>query len=78
MESLQDIMGGRDYSPPSEVEAIQDYIQRRYKSKCRIHVQDTKITISVRSAALANTLRLEQNRLIEACSLDKQLHIRIG
>ena len=78
MDSLQDILGGRDFTPPSEIETVQEYVQRRYKSKCRVQLQRGKVIINVRSASLAQTLRLDQQRLIEACNLTAPPIIRIG
>ncbi len=78
MESLQDILGSRDFVPPSEIELIQNYIQRRYKAKCKVYVRKVDIIISVHSSALAGTLRMEQKRLVEECRIEKKLIIRIG
>lgn len=78
MDSLQDIMGSRDYSPPDEIEVIKDYVLRRYKSKCQVYLQRDKVVLRVKSSALANTLRLEQKRLVEACNIEKPLVVQIG
>lgn len=76
MDSLQEILGKRDYSPPDEVEAIRGYIERRYKSKCYIKLQRDALIVSVRSSALAATLQLERQRMIETCNITKKLVIR--
>lgn len=76
MNSLQDILGSRDFTPPTEIEMIQDFVLRRYKSKCRVQVQQNAIVLIVSNSALASTIRLEQQRLIEACKLNKRLVIR--
>jgi hypothetical protein len=78
MESLQDILGSRDFVPPTEIELIQSYIERRYKAKCRVQVKKNGIIICVRSSALAGTLRMEQQRLVEDCQITKKIIIRIG
>ena len=77
MESLQDILGSRDFVPPTEIELIQSYVLRRYKSKCYVQVRKNDVVIGVRSSALAGTLRMEQQRLIEECKITKKLIIRI-
>lgn len=71
-------MGSKDFSPPDEIERIKDYVLRRYKAKCRVQVRKHDIVIGVRSSALAGTLRMEQQRLIEECQLNKKLIFRIG
>jgi hypothetical protein len=32
MDSLQEILGKKDFTPPDEVAAIKEFISRRYKS----------------------------------------------
>jgi hypothetical protein len=78
MDSLQEILGKRDFTPPDEMAAIREYISRRYKANSYVRIQRDAIIVSVRGSALASTLRLEQNRLIEECNIKKRLVIRIG
>lgn len=75
---MQDILGKRDFTPPDEIASVKEYIQRRYKSSSRVRVERGVIIVRVPSSALAATLQLEQNRLIEACNLNKKLVIRNG
>jgi hypothetical protein len=35
MDSLQDIMGNKNFTPPDEINVIKDYIKRRYNSPSR-------------------------------------------
>lgn len=78
MDSLQKILGSRDFKPPSEIELIREYVRRRYKAPCHVQLQRNSIIVSVKSASLASTLRLDQQNLIEACKLTKRLVVRIG
>jgi hypothetical protein len=79
MESLQEILGRKQLSPPDDMALIKDYVSRRYKSKCFVKVQRGTLVVSVQSAALAATLQLERQRMIKACGLgDKKLVIRNG
>jgi ribulose 1,5-bisphosphate synthetase/thiazole synthase len=78
MDSLQDILGKKDFTPPDEISSVKEFIMRRYKSPSRVRVERDVIIVQVPSSALAATLQLEQNRLIEACSLTKKLIIRNG
>ena len=78
MDSLQEILGKRDFTPPDEIASVKEYIQRRYKSTSRVRVERDVIIIRVPSGGLAATLQLEQRRLIEACNLRKKLVIRTG
>ena len=78
VESLQDILGSRDFTPPNEMQAVKDYIFRRYKAKCYIRIEREIMTLSVASSALAGTLQMEKNRLIETCNIRHRLIIRTG
>ena len=78
MDSLQDILGKKDFTPPDEIASVKEYILRRYKSPSRVRVEHEVIIVRVPSSALAATLQLEQRRLIEACNLKKKLIIRTG
>ena len=78
MDSLQDILGLKNFAAPDEVTAVKDYVMRRYKSDCSVQVQRDALILKVPNSSLASTVRLEQNRLIEACHLKKRLVIRWG
>lgn len=78
MDSLQDILGKKNFTPPDEIASVKDYITRRYNSSSRVRVERDVVIVRVPSSALAATLQLEQNRLIEACRITKKLIIRSG
>jgi hypothetical protein len=78
MDSLQDILGKRDFTPPDEVAAVKEFITRRYHSPSRVRVERNALIVRVPSSALAATLQLEQRRMIEACRITKKLIIRTG
>jgi hypothetical protein len=78
MDSLQDILGKRDFSPPDEIAAVKEFITRRYKSPSLVRVERDVLIVRVPSSALAATLQLERRRMIEACRITKKLIIRTG
>jgi hypothetical protein len=78
MDSLQDILGKKDFTPPDEITSVKEFIQRRYNSPSRVRIEREVLIIRVPSGALAATLQLEQRRLIEACRITKKLIIRTG
>ena len=78
MDSLQDILGTKQFQAPDEIKAIKDYIWRKYKSGSRIRIEKDVIVVAVINSALAATLQLERPKLIEACGLKKRLVIRTG
>jgi hypothetical protein len=78
VDSLQDIMGHKSFTPPNEIEAIKEYIKRRYSSPARVKVERSAIIVSVPSSTLAATIYLERQSLIEQCRLKQRLVIRSG
>jgi hypothetical protein len=79
MESIADLLGKKDFKPPDEVALIKDYVKRKYNSPCSVKLQGGNLVLSVRNSALAGTIQLEKQKLIEACQInDKKLIIRTG
>lgn len=78
MQSLSDIMGNKDFGVPPEVTEIKTYIQRHFKSDVNITVQTTTIVITVKSAALAGSIRPHLHKLTKLLNTQKKLIIRIG
>ncbi|MBI5906513.1 hypothetical protein HY857_00470 [Candidatus Saccharibacteria bacterium] len=78
MDSIQEILGNKDFTPPSEITTIRAYIERRYKSKSYVKLQRDAVIISVRDSALAATIHLERQSLLDACGITKRLVIRTG
>lgn len=78
MDSLQDILGKKDFTPPDEITSVKEFITRRYNSPSQVRVERDVLIVRLPSSALAATLQLEQNRMIEACRITKKLIIRYG
>ncbi len=79
MDSIGEVLGKRDFAPPNEIALIREYINRRYQSKCYIKMHSGSVIVAVQSSALAGTLHLERQALIDTCGIrDKKLIIRTG
>ena len=78
MQSLQDILGKKDFTPPDEIASVKEFIQRRYHSPSRVRVERDVLIVRVPSSALAATLQLEQRTMIETCRITRKLIIRNG
>lgn len=79
MDSIGDVLGQKKFAPPDEIALIKDYVKRRYNSPCAVKLQGGNLVILVRNSALAGTLHLERQRLIDAVGIkDKKLIIRTG
>lgn len=78
MDSLQDILGQKSFTPPDEVLAVKAYIRRKYQSESRIKLDHDAMIVYVPNAGLASTLQLERNKIIVECKLKNKLVIRLG
>jgi hypothetical protein len=78
MDSLNDILGNKDFDEPPEMTSIKKYVQDEFKMAVGVQVRDRNIVINVPSAALANTLRLRVPDIKRRCQIDKRLTFRIG
>ena len=75
---MQDILSQRSFVPPDEMTVVKDYVLRRYNRPCSVRLERGALILSVRGSALAATIQLERNGLIEACGLKQKLVIRSG
>ncbi|MBI2009327.1 hypothetical protein HYS84_02855 [Candidatus Saccharibacteria bacterium] len=79
MDSLRKILGSRKIAQaPNEIKQIQDYVQRRYNSSCRVKVQRGALIINVPNSGLAATLHLERQLMIDKLKITDKLVIRTG
>jgi hypothetical protein len=78
MDSLQEILGKKNFQAPDEMTAVKNFIKRRYKSPCRLKMQRDALIVSVPNSALAATIYLEREQLIKACGLKSKLVVRTG
>ena len=78
MDSLGDLMAKRQKPEQPELSAIKSYIDERYHTPVRAAVSGNTIIVTVPSAALANTLRLQTSKIQEICRVNKRLVFRIG
>jgi hypothetical protein len=78
MDSLSDLLGRKDLPSGDDVAAIKSYIADTYATQCGVEHRGNSIIISVPSAALAQTLRMELHTIRQRYNIEKRLAIRIG
>jgi len=78
MQSLQDILGTRDFSEPAEIEQIKTFVRKTFSADVGVSVAPYSITIFTPSASLAGSLRPLLYTLKKELETDKKLFIRIG
>lgn len=78
MDSLFNILSGKNFDEPPEISSVKKYIQDEFQSKASVQIRDNSIIITVSSAALAGTLRMRSPEIKRRCQLDKRLVFRVG
>jgi hypothetical protein len=78
MDSLSDILGNKNFDEPAESKLIKQYIHDNFAATAEVIAREKDIVINVRSAALANTLRLRGPVLKKLIGNDKRLIFRIA
>lgn len=78
MQSLQEIMGKKDFDTPPEVEAIKTFVRKNFSSDVGVIMQTYSITITTPSAALAGSLRPLLHKLKKELDTSKKIFIRIS
>jgi len=77
-EPLGNLLDKSKFTEPPEIKVIKDYIQQNFKTDVSVAVGSKQITIIVKSAALAGTLRMHLHKLQQLIDSDKRLVIRIS
>ena len=78
MEPVKDIMARYSLPQQPELAAVRRYVEEHYHTPIALGISGNAIVVTVPSAALANTLRLQSNQIRKVCNLEKRLVFRIG
>jgi hypothetical protein len=79
MDSLFSILSDKDFDEPPEIAAVKKYIFDAYKVDASVQVRSNDLIVTVPSAALVNTLRLQGPEMKRRCNLvERKIIFRIG
>ncbi len=78
MDSLQDLLSKYSPQEPPEVLAIKRFVSEQFGADSSVGINGEALVITVRSAALANALRLRLPALKAAVQTNKRFVFRIG
>ena len=78
MDSVGDILAGKDFSPPDEIKALKAYVADTYGQDVTVSLKNSEIVISSRSAALISNLRLNGPALARAAGISKRIRFKVG
>lgn len=75
--SLADVLANKNFDEPPEMLAIKKLVRELFDEDCEVLVRERDIVVSVRSSALANSLRLKTTELRAAAQTEKRISFRI-
>lgn len=78
MDSVADILGRYSPQEPDEIGAVKRYILDEFGAKARVGLHGETLVITVRSASLANALRLKILSLQKITNTKRKILFRIG
>jgi cytochrome bd-type quinol oxidase subunit 1 len=78
MQSLQDIIGNKNFDTPPEVETIKTFVRKQFSMEVGVVLHNNSIMITTPSAGLAGSLRPLLYKLKKELDTDKRLFIRIS
>lgn len=78
MESVAEVLGRYSPQEPDEIGAVKRYIFDEFGAKARVGLHGETLVVTVRSASLANALRLKILSLQKAANTKRKIMFRIG
>jgi hypothetical protein len=78
MDSLNDILGRKDFDEPPEALAIKKYVREQFDESVAVTIKEKEIIIAAPNAALASTLRMRVLQLQKLIGEKKRFIFRIG
>lgn len=78
MDSIYDLLAGKNFDEPSEISAIKDFVRAHYKTDVTVQLRDNDILVIVPSAGLASRLRFDMPKLKKEAKTEKRIILRIG
>jgi hypothetical protein len=78
MDSLYDLLAGKNFEEPPEISAIKDFVRLHYNAEATVQLRERDILVIVPSAGLASRLRFDMPKLKKAAGTEKRIVLRIG
>lgn len=78
MDSVGDLLSKYRPEEPDEIAAIKRYVFDTFGEKSSVGLQNEMLVVTVRSASLANTLRLRILEIKKAANTERRIMFRIG
>jgi hypothetical protein len=78
MDSLYELLAGKNFDEPPEIAAIKDFIRQNYNAEATVQLRERDILVVVPSAGLASRLRFDMPKLKKVANSEKRIVLRIG
>jgi hypothetical protein len=78
MDSLYELLAGKNFDEPPEIAAIKDFIRQNYNAEATVQLRERDILVVVPSAGLASRLRFDMPKLKKVANTEKRIVLRIG
>ena len=78
MDSLFNILSGKNFDEPPEIASVKKYILDEFKVEARVQVHGNDLFVTVPSAGLVGTLRMRGPEIKRRCQLDRKLVFRMS
>lgn len=80
MDTLFDLLSKRMPDEPPEIKVIKQYVREHYREQVGVQIREREIVVTVRSSALAGTLRTRSYQLAKLLDDDapKRIVFRVG
>lgn len=77
MDSINQILGDKQFNEPEEFERLKKFIDDEYSSEATLAINGKYIVISVPSSSLASSLRLRLPEIKSDLKIDRPIRLRI-
>jgi hypothetical protein len=78
MDSLYELLAGKNFDEPPEIAAIKDFIRQNYNAEATVQLRERDVLVVVPSAGLASRLRFDMPKLQKVANSEKRIVLRIG
>jgi hypothetical protein len=76
MDSLNTLLGSRDFRQPPEIERLKLFIKENYNQSAEISLNGKTIVVGVASSALASSLRYRLPEIKRTLKIDQKITLK--
>ncbi len=77
MESLNQLLGDKNFDPPEDIEKLKRYIRDFYHEEVEIMISNNRLIIQLPSASLAGAIRMNLPAIKRELKIEKQISLMV-